>query len=266
MTKIPREIREVKDKVVVITGGTSGIGLSIAKLMLKNGAKYVALFELDHKNSRIVFDELHKQYHDRIGFYPCDVTKTDLISDNFDKVMESHKTIDILINNAGIAGENEPELLVDVNLKALVVASYKIIDRIGKQNGGKGGVIVNMASIAGIASGISPVYCATKHGVVGFTRTLQLSYGVTGVRVLAICPSFTNTPIIKMGVVNDLEYLKQEGIDTVPADVYLQSPDSVAKAIIDAIKTEDGDASVWVVTRDEPAFPFAEKVDLKSLW
>ncbi|OXU30567.1 hypothetical protein TSAR_007172, partial [Trichomalopsis sarcophagae] len=185
---------------------------------------------------------------------------------NFDKVMESHKTIDILINNAGIAGENKPELLVDVNLKALIVASYNIIERIGKHKGGKGGVIVNIASIVGLASGISPVYCATKHGVVGFTRTLQMSYGVTGVRVLAICPSFTNTGIIKMGVVNDLEYLKQEGIDAVPADIYLQSPDSIAKAVIDAIKTEDGDASVWVARRDEPAFPFAEKVALNSLW
>ncbi|XP_016841512.1 15-hydroxyprostaglandin dehydrogenase [NAD(+)] [Nasonia vitripennis] len=259
MTEISREIREVKDKVVVITGGTSGIGLSIAKHMLKNGAKYVALFELDHENSRIVFDELHKQYHDRIGFYPCDVTKTDLIYNNFDKVMESHKTIDILINNAGIADDNKPELSVDINLKALVVASYKFIARIGKHKGGKGGVIVNIASTAGIVSGVLPVYCATKHGVVGFTRTLQMSYGLTGVRVLAICPSFTNTPIVKLTLNDDLKFL--EPVLRFMSDVYFQSPDSVAKAVIDAIKSSDGDASVWAVKRDEPAFPVAEKED-----
>ncbi|XP_058788942.1 15-hydroxyprostaglandin dehydrogenase [NAD(+)]-like [Phymastichus coffea] len=246
-------MNDLKEKVVVITGGSSGIGLAIVKQLLNTEIKFLAMFELDHENSRKIVKDLEKVYKSKIGLYPCDVSKTSQLEENFEKVFQTYNTVDILINNAGIAHEDNPELMMDVNYKAVVLASLMVIKRIGKHKGGEGGTIVNIASTLGLQNIFYPIYCSTKHAVVSFTRTMEQHYETTGVRVVAICPGLTDTPILDT-TYNNLEFNTYYLMDI--SSLKKQSPDTVAAAVMKIIK-EGNCGSVWVVDNDEP--PFAVK-------
>ncbi|XP_058792633.1 uncharacterized protein LOC131665051 [Phymastichus coffea] len=242
---------DFKEKIVVITGGTCGIGLSIVKKLLTTEIKVIALFELVTPNSAKVFFELEEIHGNRVEFYSCDVTNTLKLKGNFDKVHEKYKTIDILINNAGIINENALERMIDINYKAVVLSSLMMIERVGKHKGGKGGVIINLASILGLADLFLPIYCSTKHAVVSFTRTMKQHYDKTGVRVIAICPGATNT-----GMLNDIP----KGLDFIDTSGALQlfpssqSPENVANGLVDVVFDQGRSGDVWVIEEDQPPY------------
>lgn len=81
-----------------------------------------------------------------------------------------------------------------------------MVKRVGKHHNGKGGTIVNIASVLGIRNIWFPIYCSTKHAVVSFTRTMAQHFHVTGVRMVAICPGLTNTPIIQNSAIGNLDF------------------------------------------------------------
>ncbi|XP_043260461.1 15-hydroxyprostaglandin dehydrogenase [NAD(+)]-like [Colletes gigas] len=135
----------------------------------------------------------------------------------------------------------------------------------GKHKGGKGGVIANVASIAGLlVLHKSPVYCSTKHAVVGFSRCLQDNYGQTGVRALVLCPGFTDTSILKNISQKGLDFIDNDANKTF-YDYTLQSADHVGKAMVGLIQ-KGGNAGIWVVENAEPPYaveiPPAKRVDI----
>lgn len=183
---------EIKGKIVIVTGGSSGIGASIVAELIEQGV-IVANFDLKEG----------QQQAKNLIFYQTDVSNREQVESNVQKVKEKFGTIDGLVNNAGIniprllVDENEPygkyELAEDVfdkifqiNQKGLFLMSQAVA-RIMVTN--KQGVIVNMSSESGLegSEGQSP-YAATKAAVNSFTRSWAKELGKKGIRVVGIAP------------------------------------------------------------------------------
>ncbi|XP_003258038.1 15-hydroxyprostaglandin dehydrogenase [NAD(+)] isoform X2 [Nomascus leucogenys] len=133
-------------------------------------------------------------------FIQCDVADQQQLRDTFRKVVDHFGRLDILVNNAGVNNEKNWEKTLQINLVSVISGTYLGLDYMSKQNGGEGGIIINMSSLAGLMPvAQQPVYCASKHGIVGFTRSAALAANLmnSGVRLNAICPGFVNTAILE---------------------------------------------------------------------
>lgn len=192
---------KLQDKVVVITGGISGIGKASAELFASEGAKLV-LVDLDETKGKEVVSELEDKGHGAI-FVQADVTSEEDAKNVFSKAVEKHGQIDVLFNNAGIGASKpthevsfeEYRKTVNVDLDGVFLFAQNAIKQMRNQP--NGGVIVNTASMYGwIGAPGSAAYNAAKGGVVNLTRSLGVEYASENIRVNALCPGYIDTPII----------------------------------------------------------------------
>ncbi len=194
---------QLENKVAIVTGGTRGIGFSIVKEFLKEGATVVlcgSRAESAEKAVKALKDE--NPGWKVSGIYP-DLTKYEDVKAAFDKVADEYGKIDILVNNAGISAK-EPftsyteemfEKTMDLNVKAVFNCSRSVVD--GMKARGSG-VILNtssMVSIYGQPSGVA--YPTSKFAVNGFTLSLARELAPFGIRVNAVAPGITNTDMVK---------------------------------------------------------------------
>ncbi|XP_056254297.1 15-hydroxyprostaglandin dehydrogenase [NAD(+)]-like isoform X2 [Seriola aureovittata] len=154
--------------VAVVTGAALGIGKAITEILLQNGAKVVVL-DVNETPGKSLKEDLDKQYgQERTLFLNCDVESQEQIKAALQKTVETFGGIDIL-------NESEWKKTVSVNLTGVMKVAYLALEHMNKLTGGRGGVIVNTASIAGLAPVLCcPVYTATKHEVIGFTRAMAV--------------------------------------------------------------------------------------------
>ncbi|XP_071451820.1 15-hydroxyprostaglandin dehydrogenase [NAD(+)]-like [Hetaerina americana] len=163
---------EVNGKVALLTGGVGGIGKCIARALLENGAS-VVLFDLNNEKGQEFKQQMEAEHgKGRVHFVSGDVTKKEDLERAFKETLEKFSYLDIMLNNAGIGDEKRWEDMININWVALVRGSNEALKIMSKKAGGKGGVIVNTASIAGLmAYTFGPIYAGTKSAVVGFTRS-----------------------------------------------------------------------------------------------
>lgn len=185
----------LKDKVVVVTGGSNGIGEAIAKKLKELGAKV------------IIFDTKEPKWE--FEYYKVNITKDDEIK----KAVNSVGKVDILVNNAGIYFEKyieettdeDIDNMVDVNIKGTFKVTRNLIDKIKETNG----CIVNIASCLGLVPELtSPLYCTTKAGIVMFTKCLAQEYADLGVRVNCVLPGPILTELLEKSFKNEDQKLK----------------------------------------------------------
>ncbi|NXI29254.1 PGDH dehydrogenase, partial [Sterrhoptilus dennistouni] len=190
----------VNGKVALVTGGAQGIGRAFVQALLDKGAK-VALLDRNSEAGQKSKAALDEQFEpQRTLFIQCDVTEPEQLKGAFKKVIEHFGRLDILVNNAGVNNEKNWESTIQTNLTSVISGTYLGLEYMRKGNGGDGGVIINISSLAGLMpAAFQPVYCATKHGVIGFTRSIALAADMEnyGVRLNTICPGFVNTPILQ---------------------------------------------------------------------
>ncbi|XP_046397445.1 15-hydroxyprostaglandin dehydrogenase [NAD(+)]-like [Ischnura elegans] len=247
---------ELNGKTALLTGGVGGIGKCIARSLLENGAS-VVLFDLCKEKGEEFTQQLQTEYgKGRVHFVAGDVTKKEDLERAFKETLEKFSYLDIMLNNAGIGLEEKWEDMININWVALVRGTNEALKVMSKSAGGKGGVIVNTASIAGMMAYMKgPVYAGTKAAVIGFTRSHggPQEFEKTGVRFAAICPNLTDTDLLGgptgLGLT---EYLKQMQ-STGDAKYIPQKPENVATAVIHLIK-EAPNGSIWVVEHEEPAY------------
>ena len=198
-------------KNFLITGAAAGIGLEYTRLMLREGGKVV----MTDINAELGTEQ-EKQL--RAEFGDCQVlfVKLDVRSEaEWEEVWEKAEVwlcgpVQVLINNAGLFSRTDWKVMLDVNLKGLMVGSMLAISRMGVSAGGQGGTILNTASLAGLLTGAfntptEEMYTATKQAVVGFTRSLDRNNSVwrkDKVRVMAVCPWVVDTALVRAGMVN----------------------------------------------------------------
>nr|AAR84629.1 putative alcohol dehydrogenase [Gryllotalpa orientalis] len=249
-----------KGKYALVTGGATGIGLAYVKELLRHGVQAVAVADLDERKG----DNSVKQLNDEFGagkaiFIKCDVTNKDDLEATFRKAAATFKGLDIVINNAGILDDSRWETEIAINVTAVARGTWLAFDLMGKNKGGRGGVVVNIASILGLqAMAGCPVYVATKHAVVGLSRSFGMPYHFdrTGVRVLTMCPGVTDTPLISEAhhrqFTDDLGKECGRELDALPK----QKPENVAKGMLHIIcKASNG--SVWVSEGGQPVYEVA---------
>lgn len=188
-----------KNKVALVTGGASGIGRATALAFAKKGAK-VAVADWKENDEMV---DLIKELGSEGIFIKCDVSKTDDVKAMVAQTIATFGRLDFAFNNAGIEGASAPtqecteenwDKTIGVNLKGVWLCMKYEIPEILKQ--GKG-AIVNCASVAGLV-GIAalPAYVASKHGIVGLTKTTALECASQGIRVNVVCPGVIQTPMI----------------------------------------------------------------------
>ncbi|XP_056587479.1 15-hydroxyprostaglandin dehydrogenase [NAD(+)]-like [Triplophysa dalaica] len=251
---------DLEDKVALVTGGAQGLGRSFVEILLKNGAK-VAIIDVNESLGKELKVTLNQEYGpDRTEFYTADVTSEEQFKGVFQKVVEKYGQIDIVCNNAGIVNENDWEKAIAINLGGVVRGTYLALDHMKKDKGGKGGVIVNVASLAGLGPLFpTPVYTATKHGVVGFTRAMAGVSTVAnhGVRINILCPGFVNTNLVTLfsseehvGRFSHLRNLSEKIME----QYGVMETDNVAKAFLVLVKDETKNGEALMVHVDGAAF------------
>ncbi|XP_050075439.1 alcohol dehydrogenase 1-like [Anopheles maculipalpis] len=239
----------LEGKNAAIFGGCGGIGLAIGQHLLKEGVKKLVILDMVQLSDENL-ERLKEHNRDaQILCIVCDISNRTELKQTLEKdVQGALGCIDILINSAGIVENEVPDKVVAVNLTGPINSCLIALNMMSRANGGKGGVIVNVSSIAGLEPvTFLPTYCATKHGIVGFTRSLgvQPVYHETGVKFVIICPGGTRTPMFAncrslYTEVKVLNKMFQELKSFKP-----QSPDVVADCVIQAIvKGENG--SAWI--------------------
>ncbi|XP_020312247.1 15-hydroxyprostaglandin dehydrogenase [NAD(+)] [Oncorhynchus kisutch] len=186
-------------KVALVTGAVQGLGKGFSEILLQKGAK-VALLDINESGGKDLKAAFDKEYGpDRTLFLTCTVESEEQLKDAFQKTVEAFGGLDIVCNNAGIIDEMNWEKCVSINLNGVVRGTYLALQHMKKQNRGQGGVIINIASMAGLGPLLTaPIYTATKHGVVGFSRAMAdvsrlCDYGV---RINVLCPAFVQTAIL----------------------------------------------------------------------
>ncbi|OBS76104.1 hypothetical protein A6R68_17444, partial [Neotoma lepida] len=142
----------VNGKVALVTGAAQGIGRAFAEALLHHGAK-VALVDLNLEAGVQCKAALDEQFEpQKTLFVQCDVADQEQLRDTFRKVVDHFGRLDILVNNAGVNNEKNWEQTLQINLVSVISGTYLALDYMSKQNGGEGGVIINMSSIAAPAT------------------------------------------------------------------------------------------------------------------
>ncbi len=233
-------VKMLKDKVVLITGASRGIGRATALLAAENHAQVIINYHKSEDKAAELVDIINeKGLH--ATMIKADVSVENEVKDMFESIKKQYFKIDILVNNAGIMKNNylmmtSTELfdnIIDVNLKGTFLCSRYASNIMRKQKSGR---IINVSSIIGLNGNAGQTaYSTSKAGVIGFTKSAAKELGRYGITVNAIAPGFIETDLTKD--------VKEEIKEKIISDIALGrsgKPEDVAKVIL-FLSSELGD-------------------------
>ncbi len=194
-----------QNKICLVTGAGSGIGKATAIAFAKEGAK-VVVSDVNEKSGQEVLILIKSMGYEAI-FVQCDISKRAEVENLVNTAVETYGRLDCAVNSAGIAGtlslptheypENAWLQQININLTGTWYCVKYQIAQMLKQGGG---TIVNIASAAGLIGQPENVpYAASKHGVVGITKTAAIEYATKNIRINCLCPTAIETPMIMEG-------------------------------------------------------------------
>lgn len=193
----------LKNKVAVVTGSTSGIGLGIARALAAEGAAVVLNGFGDAAGIDRLRGEIASKHGVRVIYSGADMSRPDDVAKMVETATAELGRVDILVNNAGIqhtapVHEFSPErweAIIAINLSAAFYATRAVLPQMYARNWGR---IINIASAHGLVASVQKAgYVAAKHGLVGLTKVVALESATTGVTCNAICPGWVLTPLVQ---------------------------------------------------------------------
>lgn len=208
VTLAPNEL--LKGRVALITGGTSGIGYSIAQLFLSSGASVCITGRNEEKLSKIreQLESISTENKDRVHSIVLNNLEVGTFSAKIDEILQVLGKIDILVNNAGVLGgnisntsEQEYDMVLDTNLKGVFFLS-QLLGRYMKENKIRGNIL-NIASSSSLRPAVS-AYTLSKWGIRGLTLGLAKSFAPYGITVNGVAPGPTATPMLIKGDRNNI--------------------------------------------------------------
>ena len=208
----------VKDKVTIITGAASGIGLAIAKVFLENGAK-VVLADLNEDKLIQETDALKSQGYDCMPI-KVNVTDEQAVKAMIDQTVEQYGRLDILFNNAGLQHVESIESfptekfrqMIDIMLTGSFIGTKYALPIMKQQQSGR--ILIN--GVIGFAG--KAAYNSAKHGIIGLTKVTALETATEGITVNAICPGYIDTPLVR-NQMDDLAKERGVAVEQVLEDV-----------------------------------------------
>lgn len=262
-----------KDKVTLVTGGASGLGLALCEELARRGAKVVPV-DIDQEGVQQVAADITRAGGEALFAY-MDVTLFENAQRVVHEIVNKYGRLDIMINNAGTAIQGETRDLklrhwrnvIDVNLWGVIygaISAYRVMEKQGS------GQIVNISSLAGLIPIPKEIpYCTSKWAVAGFTSSLRVEGADLGIKVNLVCPGIMHTPIHdKTPWVNvDKEKLIQPKVMK-----YFMTPDKAARKILRGIRQNKSVLifplyahMIWWLYRFNPAiFQFVFKTIIRD--
>lgn len=198
----PARDEGLADRVALVTGAASGIGLAVARRLAAAGARVVMADVAEQQLDKVV--HTLRQEGGQVMASTADVCKPASMDELVSRAVETFGGLHLAVNNAGISGKQAPlaEQSVDDWLRVMDHnihgVFYAMRSQIPAMLACGGGAIVNVASVLGqVGSALSPAYTAAKHAVVGLTRSAALAYADKGLRVNAVGPGYISTPLLQ---------------------------------------------------------------------
>jgi 3-dehydrosphinganine reductase len=190
-----------KTKNIVITGGSSGLGLALSEAFAKKGYR-IAIVARDNEKLKIAGEQLKKKFPNvSVSTFSLDVTQSEGLADGFDRINRILGSIDMLINCAGILKEGYFEKLSDKDLRSVMDVNY-----FGVLNATRAalpylkksqGRLVNIASMAGLTGVFGyTAYCGSKHALIGASDVLRVELKPQGIKVQVVCPGEFDSPMV----------------------------------------------------------------------
>lgn len=227
----------LQDKVALVTGAASGIGRATALTFAREGAKLIIADMNEDGGEQTA--HIITENGGEATFVQVDVTSASQIEAMISKTVETYGRLDCSFNNAGTEGttmvstvdykEEDWNRVLSINLTGVWLCMKYEITQMLKQGGG---AIVNTASVAGLVGsrGAGSAYAASKHGVVGLTKTAALEYAKQGIRVNCVCPGVIRTPMMERMLTRTPE-LEQQYMAAEPIG-RLGMPEEVAESVV----------------------------------
>jgi NAD(P)-dependent dehydrogenase (short-subunit alcohol dehydrogenase family) len=222
-------------KVAFVTGGGLGIGRATALAFSREGANVVIVDISEECGNRTL--EMIKKAKREATFVKTDVSKAVDVESAVDKTIETYGRLDYAFNNAGIEGAMAPtadlneelwDQVINVNLKGVWLCMKYEIPHMLKQGGG---IIVNTSSAAGLVGfPTASAYAASKHGILGLTKSAAVEYAKAGIRINALCPGIIRTPFVERHIAANPQ-LVDHFVETTPIG-RLGTAEEIAEAVL----------------------------------
>lgn len=218
-------------KTVIVTGGAKGIGRAIAFEYANSGYNVIINYKTSEKEANLIKEELTKQGKN-VEIYKADLCKKEEVENMIKFVEKKYKTIDVLINNAGISQikpfadieEDDWDNMINNNLKTVYLVTKSVINNMINQ---KNGSIVNISSIWGLTGASCEVhYSAAKAAIIGMTKALAKEMALSNININAIAPGLIKTDMNSE--------LKKEELEEIEEDIPLKrmgTPKEIAKVV-----------------------------------
>lgn len=194
----------LQDRVSVVIGATSGIGLATAKKFAEEGSKVILAGRSCERGQ--VAEHSIREKGQAATFFACDITKEEEIARLMDQAENAYGRIDILVGNAGIPEKKSPvdemkledlTRVLNTDLIGIILCNKHAIRHMLKNKGSQKGSIVNVASILGVVGSANSIaYPAGKAGLINFTRSQAVTYAAKGIRLNCVSPGYVNTPLL----------------------------------------------------------------------